>query len=597
MARWLFIAVVFALLFPCLSEAEEGVTARLRVLDQDRAPQGYLRPRQPFFLEAVLDFAPDWLDDTVMVGLEIFDQGVLVAASEGLAEVADWRAYFGSPMHLFDRLSAHIEVVIYIKAADGSRQDLERVQVYIIDQPLTLPPDRVIMVNSDRLEFEFHGEYPISRTAPVYEHFPDGARPIEFSQFVVGARDVQATVFQGEIMRIDILAPQVIDKMRVLLTTEGFSRTEHAVLELSPVNAGFVVEERRSGRGFIVSPGEQIRIRAEGDTLLITDPSGSAWEFTSRVYVTPLGDGRIQIDSFQRGTSPRFFPQYRGVFELTVRPGNTFQVINEVGLEEYLYLVVPSEMPLSWPFEALKAQAVAARTFAVAQALTSRNGARGYHVDDSTSSQVYNNHREAEVACRAIDATAGQILQREDGTISSTYFYASSPKDATSPWYKWSFTLSETELTNLMHRTLPKKVGTVSDLQIAARDSSGRVTCLIVKGSGGEAEVRGELNVRSVLRPAKQYTGGGDVVMQRSGGRVVNQTLLPSAYFNLDITRDGAGRISSVTVSGGGYGHGQGMSQWGAKEMAEKGSSYVEILQQYYPERHLVLYAAEQKTR
>ena len=85
--------------------------------------------------------------------------------------------------------------------------------------------------------------------------------------------------------------------------------------------------------------------------------------------------------------------------------------------------------------------------------------------------------------------------------------------------------------------------------------------------------------------------------MQRSDGRVVNQTLLPSAYFNLDITRDGAGRISSVTVSGGGYGHGQGMSQWGAKEMAEKGSSYVEILQQYYPERHLVLYAAEQKTR
>ena len=135
-------------------------------------------------------------------------------------------------------------------------------------------------------------------------------------------------------------------------------------------------------------------------------------------------------------------------------------------------------MPISWPLEALKAQAVAARTYAVAQAINSRNGHRGYHVDDSTSSQVYNNQREAERTTRAIDETFGQILQHGDGTIGSTYFYASSPEDAAAPWYKWSFSLSGAELSAMLNRTLPQKVGTVTDVRIAAQDSSGQVHAL-----------------------------------------------------------------------------------------------------------------------
>lgn len=596
MTRVVFVLTILAVLFPNLGEgAELALEARLRILDQDRAPQGYIRPRQPFFLEAVLELEEDWPGEPPQVGLKVFDQGTLLMEVEGLGEVSEGTVRFRSPLHMLDRVSAQVEVAIALQEGAGAWRELERVRVYVVDQPITLPPDRVMMVSKDRLEFEFHGEYPISPTAPVYEYFPDGARPIEFSKFIVGAQDVQATVFQGEIVRIDILTPQVIDKMRVLITTDQFARTEHTVLRISPVNAGFFVEERRTGRGFTASPGEQIEVRAKGETLLIRDPHGTIWEFANRVYITPWPGGMIQIDSFQRGVSPRFHPQYRGKFELTVRPEDKFQVINEVSLEEYLYQVVPSEMPISWPLEALKAQAVAARTYAVAQAINSRNGHRGYHVDDSTSSQVYNNQREAERTTRAIDETFGQILQHGDGTIGSTYFYASSPEDAAAPWYKWSFSLSGAELSAMLNRTLPQKVGTVTDVRIAAQDSSGQVTCLAVYGTEGKVEVRGELNVRSVLRPAKQYTGGGDVVMERSGGAVLNQALLPSAYFSLDITRDGEGRISSIKVSGGGSGHGQGMSQWGAKQMADNGRSFVEILQRYYPDRHLVLYTESKK--
>jgi len=583
--------LIFAVSFPVPgSSAEPGLEARLRILDQDRAPQGFIRPRQPFFLEVLLEGQEGPLEEPLWVGLQVFDQGVLIMEAEGLGEADGNRLRFRSPLHVFDRVSAQVEAVVRLRAADGTWADLERVRIYVIDQPVTLPPDRVLMVSANRLEFEFHGEYPISPTAPVYEYTSGGAKPIEFSKFIVGARDVQATVFQGEIVRIDILTPQIIDQMRVLITTDQFAHTEHRGLRLSPVNAGFVVEERRTGRGFVVSPGQQIEVRAQGDVLLIKDAHGTEWEFTHRVYITPISGGMVQIDSFQRGVSPRFFPQYRGIFELTVRPGDKFQVINEVSLEEYLYQVVPSEMPVSWPLEALKAQAVAARTFAVAQAISSHNGARGYHVDDSTSSQVYNNARESARANQAIDATAGQILKAADGSITSTYFYASSPEDSASPWYKWSFSLTGEELTSMFNKTLPQKVGTVTDVRISAQDSSGRVTCITVHGTAGSVEVRGEYNVRTSIRPAKQYTGGGDVIMERSGGPVLNQSMLPSAFFRLDISRDGEGRITTIKVSGGGSGHGQGMSQWGAKQMAEAGCSYVEILERYYPERQLAPY-------
>lgn len=588
MTKFLILLIGLLVMAPQPLQAEEGfIDLRINVLDQDGFPQGYVRPRQPFALEAVLSGVSDNVKD---VGIRVSAGGVMLFEESGPVERELDRAHFRTPLQYFDRISGQLEVTVFLKMADGTVEELAKVDVYVIDQPITLPPDRVIMVSKDCLEFEFHGEYPISATAPVYEFFPWGAEPIEFSDFIVGAKQVQATVYRGEIVRIDILTPQKIDKMRVLITTNQFASTEHAELKLSPVDQGFFVEERRSGRGFFVSPGEQVTIHAREGNLYCTDPAGTQWEFTSRIYLVPLAGGKIQINSFERGVSPRFFPQYRGVFEVTTRPNDKFQIINEVSLEEYLYQVVPSEMPVSWPLEALKAQAVAARTFAVAQALQSRNGQRGYHVDDSTSSQVYNNQREAERARQAIDLTKGKVLQNPDGRITSTYFYASSPQDSQSPWYKWSFSLSGSELTNMLKRTLPQQVGEVRALEVKERDSSGKAICLLVKGSSGSVEVKGELNIRSVLRPAKQYTGGGDVVMERSGGRVTNQTLLPSAYFTVDTTFDAEGRISSVKITGGGSGHGLGMSQWGAKQMADQGHSYLDILQKYYPERQLVSY-------
>ena len=100
MTRVVFVLTILAVLFPNLGEgAELALEARLRILDQDRAPQGYIRPRQPFFLEAVLELEEDWPGEPPQVGLKVFDQGTLLMEVEGLGEVSEGTVRFRSPSH------------------------------------------------------------------------------------------------------------------------------------------------------------------------------------------------------------------------------------------------------------------------------------------------------------------------------------------------------------------------------------------------------------------------------------------------------------------------------------------------------------------
>jgi len=272
-----------------------------------------------------------------------------------------------------------------------------------------------------------------------------------------------------------------------------------------------------------------------------------------------------------------------------------------VSLEDYLIQVVPSEMPVSWPMEALKAQAVAARTYAVAQAVYSRQGHLGFHVADSTSSQVYNNELESPRATQAILATEGQILVNPDGTVSSTYFYSTSPRglitdlaawqdlsqlalEGHSPWFRWTCSFSREELVQQLAPLLPAGFGELVGLEVAERDALGRVVHLCITGTQGQVSITGELNVRRALQPR---------AVQRVGDSIGRQNLLPSAHFFLDVQKDGSGRLQTVHIYGGGAGHQLGMSQWGAKGLAEAGQDYLTILSTYYTQAHLITHSEQ----
>jgi stage II sporulation protein D len=217
---------------------------------------------------------------------------------------------------------------------------------------------------------------------------------------------------------------------------------------------------------------------------------------------------------FQPGSAPLQLKHlYRGSIQVDVVSGK-LRAINFVGLEQYLYGVVPSEMPFTWLPEALKAQAVVARSYALA---TRKTGAFDLYPD--TRSQVYLGIEHEKLSTTAaVDATAGQVVLYQ-GQVAKTYFFSTSggrtasaedvwgepvpylvsvsdPYDSISPYHNWGpFAFTGTKLARMM-----KLKGRVTDLQPEV-NSSGRIKSLTVVGTKGTVTIAGtELRRRLGMR-------------------------------------------------------------------------------------------------
>ncbi|MDR1066734.1 MAG: SpoIID/LytB domain-containing protein [Clostridiales bacterium] len=166
-----------------------------------------------------------------------------------------------------------------------------------------------------------------------------------------------------------------------------------------------------SAGGFTVSNGAETSRRAPGETL---DISEETFGDGVRVYITPENDGGLELNG----------AKYRGVFEVSKREGG-YYVVNELDMERYLYSVVTSEMPSSYGVEALKAQAVAARSYARNQMSVNRFHAYGAQVDDTVSSQVYNKTPESDASVQAVEETKGQYLTVNGAPVSANFFSTS----------------------------------------------------------------------------------------------------------------------------------------------------------------------------
>ncbi|TAO05668.1 MAG: SpoIID/LytB domain-containing protein [Phormidium sp. SL48-SHIP] len=273
-----------------------------------------------------------------------------------------------------------------------------------------------------------------------------------------------------------------------------------------------------------------------------------------QLWIEPTNHGHVYIgDRWYRGKV------------LIVRGRYGVTAVNYVDIESYLYSVLGAEMGGNWPIEALKAQAVAARSYVLYQ--RDRYGNGTYDVGDNTFWQVYRGmQEESSQTHRATDATRSQVLSH-NGQVIEAVFHASSGGhtedveqvwdevkpylrgvpdfDHDSPNYHWRESFSQWEITRRLGG-----VGTVVGIFPEQQSPNGRLVTAKVVGSAGTAIVDGEdlqaaLGLRSSLFTVT--SGGG--------------------YF---------------TLSGRGFGHGVGMSQWGAKHLAERGYSYRQILSHYY---------------
>jgi stage II sporulation protein D len=277
------------------------------------------------------------------------------------------------------------------------------------------------------------------------------------------------------------------------------------------------------------------------------------------------------------------------------RDGGSLSVVNALTLEDYVAGI--AEVPGDWPMEALKAQAVAARTYALWERSREHWQRSGYDVCATTACQVYagalaergeGGRRWAE----AVRATAGEVLVHA-GEPALTRYHASSggrtlpneavypssgprpylravddPTDEVSPLHRWTVDFRREDLERILREAISLRgvlTGVESD-QDARR--------LVIRTEGGELDMTTSRFRRLVSAQAPRSFPGlypGD----RPDGRTMPMTL-PSSRFDVEPTPDG------FRLHGRGYGHGVGMSQWGAMGRAERGEGYREILSAYY---------------
>lgn len=455
----------------------------------------------------------------------------------------------------------------------------------------------------------------------------------------------------GQICGILLAREEAMETIRVLLKNSDYQGLSHDRVEVN------------CDTDYIVS-----RYSESGDQVNITECSAGqttelAAERGERILVSPqVQTGKIILQSVHRS---RGIPAYRGILEVQGMAEGMI-LINELPLEEYLYSVVPSEMPASYPQEALKAQAICARTYAYTHMQHAGYEALGAHVDDSTAYQVYNNILEQEAATEAVKATYGQLLMQEDGvTPAETYYYSTSwgygsdahvwksssadsydyivsrhlsrqemnqvlaaaetvietaetgvgdltredifaaairttdPEDfeVGEAWYRWSYTVTRLDPAMILGQ-LEKRYEAdkqliltldgedyisrpiqafreIRNITILTRGAGGVADELLMETDKGSYKVISEHNIRYVL------CDGVTEVKRQDGSRITMSSLLPSGFFVIEIAKEGDA-VVGYSLIGGGFGHGVGMSQNGARAMAAEGYSARDILQFFY---------------
>ncbi|NET05070.1 MAG: SpoIID/LytB domain-containing protein [Symploca sp. SIO2B6] len=275
---------------------------------------------------------------------------------------------------------------------------------------------------------------------------------------------------------------------------------------------------------------------------------------SSQLWIEPTGEGFVWIgDRWYRGRT-QLVSQTQGL-----------TAVNHVSLEHYLYSVIGAEMSPSWPLEALKAQAVAARSYALHKTHTSPT--RLYDLDDTVTFQVYKGiGTEANTTHQAVNATAGQVMTYNGKIILAVFHSASGGHtenvediwsnplpylrgvpdyDMGAPVYEWTKYFSRREISKRI-----SGVGNVISMTAERITPRGRVITMNVEGDRGRRSISGN-DLRKALG-------------------------LRSRLFTVSPTAEG------FQVNGRGFGHGLGLSQWGAYNLAAQGLNYQQILVYYY---------------
>ena len=382
--------------------------------------------------------------------------------------------------------------------------------------------------------------------------------------------------------------------------------------------------------------GEVVGTSSYGVSVVKTGTSQILFQFDGGssmcLGIQPGLNDREETETIFRGNT------YYGGFQYQRVSGGNLTVSNVIGLEDYVQGVIVREMSSSWPLEALKAQAVCARTYAYRNYTASKHKSQGFDICNSTCCQVYEGMaRVTASSSKAVDQTYGEyawyngslieaVYSSHDGgaTESSVNVWGSNvayligkydPYEASVaskvPNYNWTVTYTAQELTDLLNSKGYTNSGIV-DFRVTKTSPTGNAIEITFTDSSGKSwskirdDCRTFLGLRSI-----HYTvtsSGGSGTTAANGGYVVDGTgslsslngayaidgsgsvgaLSGNAYIidgngSVSQAAAGGGDGSTVfTITGSGWGHNVGMSQWGAYAMAQQGYDYIDILTFYY---------------
>ena len=350
-----------------------------------------------------------------------------------------------------------------------------------------------------------------------------------------------------------------------------------------------------------LAAGEEVVLRlAEGELVLERGGGVERLQAAREIWLEPASRpaeaGDFQLK--QRG--------YRGRLQVLVG-GSGLRAINHVGLESYLPSVVGSEMPASWPQAALRAQAVAARTYALRQ----RKPADPFDLSATVSSQVYKGvDAETPSTREAVLSTRGQVLMY-GSSLANAVFHSSSGGatensgdlwsqqlpylvsvpdfDQASPVQAWQQRLEPEQLQQAF-----AEIGGAQRIDVLSTTSTGRVRQARVSGPSGTLVVSGD-QLRSRLGLRSTMVRFELVPSELAASELAALPplpLLPEQYEVGGFQPQVQLPLPSLLAVGRGYGHGVGMSQWGALGLAQRGQSYDQILRHYYRGTELRPYAS-----
>ena len=275
---------------------------------------------------------------------------------------------------------------------------------------------KVEEVGEDYIKIKEYGEIKLDEDFKIYL-FEDAMEVKTEKEILLNYSDVEF-VISNDMLQAAFPEDNISKDIRVILNNSDYSSLYHEKVIIT-ANEKYVMEHSVDGATEYEKASE---VELSSENLSVGEKAVFSCE-----------QGKLGVLSIKRNGEE---PYYRGQIIVTATDKG-LTIINELSMENYLYGVVPSEMPASYPNEALKAQAICARSFAYRQMAGSGYSAYGAHVDDSTNCQVYNSQGENEAVIKAVDETSGRVLMT-NGEVVKTYYYSTSCGSGASAAEVWS---------------------------------------------------------------------------------------------------------------------------------------------------------------